>query len=112
MKPVALTRRLVLEQAEPVPDGMGGFSASWAVLGELWAEVLPGSGREVFAAGVTTSRQAWKITVRGAPHGAPSRPRPDQRLREGARAFRILSVAERDPQGRFLLCLAQEETPA
>jgi head-tail adaptor len=112
MKPVALTRRLVLEEPQPVPDGMGGFSASWAALGELWAEVLPGSGREVFAAGVTTSRQAWRITVRGAPHGAPSRPRPDQRLREGSRVFRILSVAERDPQGRFLLCLAQEETPA
>ncbi len=107
-----LTRRLVLEENLPIPDGMGGFSSSWAALGEIWAEVTPGSGREVFAGGVTTSRVAWRITVRGAPHGAPSRPRPDQRLREGGRIFRILSVAERDPQGRFLLCLAQEETPA
>ena len=37
------------------------------------------------------------------------RPRPDQRLREGARIFTILAVTERDPEGRFLTCITREE---
>ncbi len=112
MRSVALNRRLVLEEPQALPDGMGGFAQSWTALGELWAEVRAGTGREVSINGVTTSQVVWRITVRGAPVGAPSRPRPDQRLRGGSRIFRVLSVAERDPQGRYLLCLAREETPA
>ncbi len=112
MKPIALNRPLVLEEATSLPDGMGGFLQSWVALGELWAEVRAGTGREVLADAVTTSHVVWRISVRGAPPGAPSRPRPDQRFRDGVRIFRILSVAERDPQGRYLLCLAREETPA
>ena len=43
-----------------------------------------------------------------APFGAASRPRPDQRLREGARVFDILTVAEFDPAGRYLEIEAEE----
>ncbi len=50
--------------------------------------------------------------MRAAPIGAPSRPRPDQRFREGARIFRIHSVTERDDQGRYLTCFATEEVAA
>ena len=58
------------------------------------------------------SAMGYRITVRAAPVGAPSRPRPDQRFREGARVFRILAVAERDAVGRYLTCFAEEEEPA
>jgi hypothetical protein len=37
------------------------------------------------------------------------RPRPDQRLREGARIFTILAVGDSDPTGRYLTCFTQEE---
>jgi hypothetical protein len=47
--------------------------------------------------------------VRGAPVGAQRRPKAEQRFRDGTRLFRILSVTERDPQGRFLICQTEEE---
>jgi head-tail adaptor len=49
-----------------------------------------------------------RILVRGSPVGSPSRPRPDQRLREGERIFTILAVAEADPAARFLEVHAEE----
>ncbi len=54
----------------------------------------------------------WRITVRAAPEGDPRRPRPDQRMRMGARLFRIQAVTESDPEGRYLSCFAKEETGA
>ncbi len=52
------------------------------------------------------------ITLRAAPVGSTARPRPEQRLRLGARIFTILAVAERDATGRYLVCFSREEVPA
>ncbi|SEQ64390.1 head-tail adaptor protein [Thalassovita taeanensis] len=112
MAGVQLNRRLVLESAERVADGAGGFAQSWGALGELWADVTLRSGRERASAGVQVSRAAFRIVVRGAPEGSTMRPRPDQRFREGARIYRIEAVAERDPEGRYLTCFATEEVVA
>ncbi|MFC7705000.1 head-tail adaptor protein [Plastorhodobacter daqingensis] len=109
MKPVNLRQAMVLEEPVHLPDGAGGFAESWEPLGTLWAEIVAGSGRERVADIVTLSMVPWRITVRGAPIGAPSRPRPGQRFRDGLRVFRILSVSERDAAGRYLTCLAHEE---
>lgn len=54
----------------------------------------------------------FRIFLRAAPQASPQRPRPDQRLREGARIFRILAVSEADAAGAFLICHAREEVPA
>ena len=51
----------------------------------------------------------WRITVRGARDADPRRPRPEQRFRMGARVFRIEAVAEADPAGLWLDCIAKEE---
>lgn len=107
-----MTRRLALEEAVQNPDGAGGFDEVWQVLGTLWADVRPGTGRERGEGALSVSTVPYRIIVRGAPEGAPSRPRPDQRFREGARVFRILAVAANDPTGRYLTCFASEETPA
>lgn len=107
-----LNRRLVLEEAQRVADGAGGYATEWAALGTLWAEVTAGTGAERAGEFVTLSSVSYRITVRGAPPGAPSRPRPDQRLREGARVFRILAVTEADARGAYLTCFAREEVPA
>lgn len=104
-----LNRKMVLERAERAADGAGGFTQAWVPVGTLWAALKPGSGRERFGAGVTVSTVPWRITVRAAPVGAPQRPEPDQRLREGGRVFRITAVAERDPDARYLTCFATEE---
>ncbi len=107
-----LTRALVLESPVTLPDGAGGFATTWQGLGTLWAEIRAGSGRERFAALGPQGEVRLRILVRAAPVGSDARPRPDQRFREGTRIFRILAVAEADLQGRYLICTAQEETPA
>lgn len=100
---------LILEEALRQPDGMGGFQLSWQPVGKLWAQMRAGAGRERFAEVGAESMVTWHITLRAAPVGDPRRPRPDQRMRMGGRLFRITSVAERAPQGRYLICTAIEE---
>ena len=52
---VRLNRKLVLEDAQTVPDGAGGFEETWVPLGALWAHVNAGTGRETAAEFVTLS---------------------------------------------------------
>lgn len=106
---VHLNRKLVLEQAVRLSDGAGGYSESWQSLGMLWGALKAGTGREAGADFLTLSTVPWQIVVRAAPVGAASRPRPDQRFREGGRIFRILSVAEHDSDARFLNCRCRQE---
>lgn len=107
-----LNRRLVLETPMPDDDGAGGHADRWEALGTLWAEVRAGAGREREGPGVPMGRVAYRITVPAAAPGALSRPRPDQRFREGVRIFPILAVAERDGSGAWLTCFCEEEEPA
>jgi head-tail adaptor len=107
-----LNRRLVLEEVERVPDGAGGFAEVWAEKGVLWGHVKAGVGRETAADFATLSTVPYRITVRAAPVGAPSRPKPDQRFREGARLFRILAVTEDEGAGTYLVCFVREEVAA
>jgi head-tail adaptor len=105
-----LTRKLTLEERVQVADGAGGFEESWESRGTLWAEVRLRSGRETSRRpAVAVSLTSSRITVRAAPFGSPSRPKPDQRFREGSRTFRILAVGEADAQARFLTCFVDEE---
>lgn len=107
-----LNRKLVLEEAQRVPDSAGGWSLNWVALGVLWAAVDAGAGRERAGEFLTVSSVSYRITVRGTPQGAPSRPKPEQRFRDGARVFRITAVTEADPGGQYLTCFAQEEVVA
>ncbi len=104
-----LNRQMILEAPQRLSDGSGGYSEGWTVLGTLWAEVTARTGRETALSGAPLSRMSYKIVVRGAPFESTARPRPQQRLREGARVFTIEAVAERDPEGRYLTCFAEEE---
>lgn len=104
--------RLILEDPERQGDGMGGHRIVWRQLGWLWAALEAGSGRERSAGIGPESVVPWRITLRAAAAGDPRRPRPGQRLRMGQRLFRITAVAERDPDGRWLTCFAQEEDEA
>jgi head-tail adaptor len=106
-----LSRALVLEGTQRVADGAGGFAETWTALGTLWAEVVAGSGRDAAGEDVTLASVPYRITVRGAPFGAPSRPVPGQRFRDGARLFAVLAVTERDAAGQYLTCFAREEGP-
>ncbi|MEO0765955.1 MAG: head-tail adaptor protein [Pseudomonadota bacterium] len=104
-----LNRRLTLESPGRVPDGAGGFEQSWTALGVLWAQLKARTGRETQVAAAALSTVPYTIVVRAAPVGDPQRPVPEQRFRDGARVFHIRSVAEADPEGRYLTCIADEE---
>ncbi|QBF32272.1 phage head closure protein [Thalassococcus sp. S3] len=112
MNAPCLNRKLVLEAPVRTADGAGGFVESWTALGELWADVTARSGRERAQAGTPVAAMSYKIVVRGAPMGSAQRPQPEQRFRDGDRVFVIHAVAERDPQGRYLTCFADEEVVA
>lgn len=109
MAQVRLTRPLQLEEAQRVPDGAGGFETNWIVLGTLWGDVQLRSGRETEGETVSLSSTRFRIVVRAAPHGAPSRPIAGQRFRNGMRIFKINAVAETDDMARFLACYCDEE---
>ncbi len=104
-----LSQALVLEAQVMVADGAGGHEVSWQGLGTLWAEMVAGAGRDPEGEERLLSTVPWRITLRGAPAGAPMRPVAGQRLRMGTRLFAILAVAERDRAGRFLVCHCREE---
>lgn len=112
MSGIRLGRRLVLEEAQAAGDGAGGLAETWVALGEAWAEVTPGTGREAAGEEVWAAQVPLRITVRAAVPGDARRPRPGQRFREGTRLFRILAVGERGVDGRYLACMAREEVPA
>ncbi len=106
---VHLNRPLVLEALERVSDGAGGNEETWAALGTLWAEVQARTGRDRAGEGGAVSATGFRVTVRAAPLGAPSRPEAGQRFRDGTRILRIEAVAERDAAARFLTCFCEEE---
>ena len=111
MSVVQLNRRLVLETPAQVSDGAGGIAFVWVQAGILWAEVVPGSGSDRAGVEVSLAKVPYRITVRSASVGSPARPRPDQRLSDGARVFVILAVTEQDAAGLYLTCFAREEKP-
>lgn len=109
MKTPRLNRKLMLETPQQVSDGAGGFAQIWVPLGSLWAEVRARTGRETAQSGAPISAMSYRIIVRAAPFGAPERPAPQQRLREGERVFLITAVADEGADGRYLTCFATEE---
>lgn len=111
MTPI-LNRRLVLEQALRQADGAGGAWLNWVSRGTHWAQIIPGTGRETAGEAVTLSSVTYRIIVRASAVGAPSRPKPEQRFRDGTRIYKIAAVTEADPRGHYLLCVATEETVA
>lgn len=109
MPGIRLSRPLQLEEAQRVPDGAGGFDIDWVVRGTLWGDVQLRSGQETEGETVNLSSTRYRIVIRAAPQGAPSRPVAGQRFRNGARLFNINAVAETDSTARFLACYCDEE---
>lgn len=112
MRTPQLNRRMTLETPVRSADDAGGYVESWTPLGTLWAEVTPRTGREAATGGAPVSRVGVRIVLRAAPVGDPSRPLPQQRLREGTRVFTLDAVTEWDRAGRYLECFATEEVVA
>jgi len=109
---VQLNRLLRLESATRQSDGAGGYTVVWAVLGSVWAEVRATTGQERQSLSGRISSVPYRVIVRSAKVGAVSRPKPDQRFREGERLYRIYAVADFDAAGMYLECFCKEEVLA
>ena len=108
MSAPSLNRKLVLEERVRVPDGAGGFGEGWAMKGTLWANLDSRTGVERRIGGRVLPVVKYRILTRSAPFGADSRPRPEQRFRDGTRVFDILAVGDFDAAGRYLEIWAEE----
>ncbi|MFC0283048.1 phage head closure protein [Camelimonas abortus] len=101
-----LRRRLVIERAVSAPDGAGGFTASWTEAGVAWAAMRLRRGAEAERAGRRGLDNVWAVVMRW---------RDDIdgqcRLRDGDRAFAILSRGDPDGRRRWLALTVREETP-
>lgn len=105
---VNLSRKLVLEERVNTPDGKGGFTVGWTALGVVWADVDARYGREVLVGKRDHSKVKYRVIIRASPVGSTSRPKPDQRFREGDSLYGILAVAPFDAGARYLECWTEE----
>ncbi|MEL6641739.1 MAG: head-tail adaptor protein [Pseudomonadota bacterium] len=104
-----LTRLMVLEAPVRTPDGSGGHTTTWDPQGSIFVDLKPGTGRQATGQIGALARNTMRAIVRAAGVGAPSRPKPGQRLREGTRFFRIDAVAHYDRGAHYLTCFVVEE---
>lgn len=98
-----LKHRLSLEQEVLSSDGVGGYTKSWEVLAELWAEIRPLGGLEAFFTGRLNAKATHKIRLRYRSGVTTA-----MRLVFGERVFNIRSVHNIDEKNDMLELLAEE----
>ena len=101
--PGDLRHRVVLEEAQRVSDGAGGYTETWVALATLWAALSPSGGGEGVEAGRLAGRVSHIITVRHRAGVTPA-----MRFRQGARVFHILAVIDEAARHHWLRCLCEE----
>ena len=98
-----LRHRLTLEAAARTPDGGGGAAETWSAIAQLWGQIRPTSGIEVFETDGLSGRVSHEITLRYRSGVTPS-----MRLASGSRRFEIVAIIDIDERRRWLKCLCVE----
>ena len=104
LDPGQLTARLILEAPVDEGDGQGGAARSWNEIGAFWAKIEPVSAGVVEQAGAETGTVTHRIWLRHRSGIAAG-----QRLRKGARLFRVKLVRDPDETRRYLVCQCEED---
>ncbi len=104
--PGSLNRRLTLEAPVESADGAGGVVRNFETVATLWAEVTPVSAARAIEAERAGARITHRIGIRFADDITTR-----HRFRDGDRAFRIVSLRDRDGRKRFLAIEAEEIVP-
>ena len=107
-----LSSRLLLEELVASPDGAGGETEAWVAVATHHVALIAQGAAEGENGRRRYGATSYKATLRYAPHGDVNRPRPDQRLRDGARIFNILGVADADDRRQWLACWLEEGGPS
>ncbi|GIL03330.1 MAG: hypothetical protein BroJett030_32290 [Alphaproteobacteria bacterium] len=101
--PGRLRARLEYETLVEMPDGQGGYEASWVKQFDVWAAIRPLAGAAPEEAGTRQAVTTHEIIVRkraGIVAGA--------RFRLGPRLFDIAAAHDPDETGRYLTCRCRE----
>ncbi len=98
-----LRHRLWLERVDRTADGGGGAEESWIKLADIWAEIRPVGGSEIYDSDALVGRTSHEIIVRFRPDVSPT-----MRLSSETRRFEISAVIDIDERRRWLKCLCVE----
>jgi SPP1 family predicted phage head-tail adaptor len=93
-----------LEKATPMPDGAGGSTLAWSAAATVSADVIPLKAEERTVGEGLSDMVSHRIVVRH--RGDVS---AGDRFRLAARVFRIKGVTDPEEDGRWLVCLCEEE---
>jgi head-tail adaptor len=92
-----LNHPLTLQTPQRVPDGGGGFETTWRDEAEIFARIDAIETEEIPERGGRVARQRCRLTVHARAGLAPG-----QRLRDGTKAYGILSLHDPDGRGVYL----------
>jgi SPP1 family predicted phage head-tail adaptor len=99
-----LRLRLALEKATPTPDGAGGSTLAWSAVATVSADVIPVKAEERTIGEGLADVVSHRIVIRHRGDVAAG-----DRFRLGARIFAIRGVTDPEEDGRWLVCLCEEE---
>jgi SPP1 family predicted phage head-tail adaptor len=102
--PGRLRQRLALEKPTPVPDGQGGCVLTWDAVANVFAEVTPLRADERSVGEGLGDIVTHRVVIR---HRADVF--PGDRFALGTRVFRIRGMSDPNEDGRYLVCLCEEE---
>jgi SPP1 family predicted phage head-tail adaptor len=105
MQAGALRHRVELQAPAEIRDDIGGVTQIWIAMGEVWANIEPLTGKEVYEASSLEGRLSHRITLRWLPILEPT-----WRLvwKDQTRAFQIYSVRDVQERHRQVQVLAME----
>ena len=98
-----LRSRVTLETPVDSPDDTGALARVWTPVADLWAQISPQQGGEIFVAGAQETVLAHEVVIRWRPDVAAP-----MRFRLGARALYIRASFDPDQKRRRLVCRCEE----
>jgi SPP1 family predicted phage head-tail adaptor len=102
--PGALRDRITIEREVSTDMGGGGSEVGWSQLAQVWAQILPVSGREQIQAAAVTASALYRITVRWRSDVNETH---RVKLADGT-ALNLRRVADPDGQRQWLELLAEK----
>jgi len=99
----ALRHRVTVEEPERAADDGGGGDVTWATVANVWAEVVPKSGREVFESDQLGGRITHEVRMRWRADIAP-----DMRIIHRGRPFNVRYAVNVSGRDEWLICECEE----
>ena len=98
-----LNKRVTLQSAALVSDGMGGGDATWGDVGYVWAAIWPVSAKEQVEGGQTSLEVTHRVRMRYRLNLSAK-----WRIKYDDRYFAIVSVVNPNESGKMLDLLVKE----